>query len=454
MLIILCLSAALVPGVRSTNHCRSDGQCAGDHCALGTSLLQVRSRVARDTEEGAVGGECHTAVANEKCYDAVQWAMASGIQSNPEWYPGLNTSSGFEEFQAVLHSGGHGGCPEPCPPCHTAVAPEKCHKEVRWAMTQGIHSNPEWYPGLTASASFEDFQAHIHRTSHEHQCPMPCTRSARPSPIPEQPSSGPGDIRWRPSGQRVGNGWCSVEVPSASWTLKRCPSMGSLRVKVMTYNLFWWNLFGRRRGNGGSAGRLIAKSYAEEPIDVIGFQETDDVAWPMKDAGLRGQYHYEIRSGGAIAYLRAVWRKLAGGSATVSEDRPGHGHVWKRSVNWVRLQHRQTGKKLFVMNHHGPLPVGTGGVCGGEATGYRILKEIAQHAQNDDLIVMVGDFNSAKWHPQIRTMEKHFHLIFTGVTFQGVDHIFSNCAGASVVATANLGRGGSDHDALTAVFKF
>ena len=37
----------------------------------------------------------------------------------------------------------------------------------------------------------------------------------------------------------------------------------------------------------------------------------------------------------------------------------------------------------------------------------------------------------------------------SGTDFGGVDHIFSNC---NAVSTLNLGKGGSDHDALSATF--
>merc|ERR1711933_409594 len=48
------------------------------------------------------------------CYGAVTWAMDAGIFSNPDWYPNLTSSSSFEDFQARLHSISHGNCPLPC----------------------------------------------------------------------------------------------------------------------------------------------------------------------------------------------------------------------------------------------------------------------------------------------------------------------------------------------------
>lgn len=60
--------------------------------------------------------------------------------------------------------------------CHTAVNGEACYKGVSWAMKDGIRTHPDWYNGLNASSSFEEFQAAIHRTS-PRDCPRPCGAS-------------------------------------------------------------------------------------------------------------------------------------------------------------------------------------------------------------------------------------------------------------------------------------
>merc|ERR1712113_796917 len=41
--------------------------------------------------------------------------MKTGILQHPEWYPGLSQSSRFEEFQAFFHESGNTACPKPCP---------------------------------------------------------------------------------------------------------------------------------------------------------------------------------------------------------------------------------------------------------------------------------------------------------------------------------------------------
>jgi len=137
---------------------------------------------------GAVLAEqsCRQAVEGGECHGAVMWAKDVGIFQHPEWYPDLTPASPIEDFQAHLYSINHGNCPQPCnatsvpgtpptaaPVCHTAMEGEACYGAVTWAMDTGIFSNPEWYPNLTSSSSFEDVQAHLHSIRHGN-CPMPC----------------------------------------------------------------------------------------------------------------------------------------------------------------------------------------------------------------------------------------------------------------------------------------
>merc|ERR1711874_3458 len=76
--------------------------------------------------------------------------------------------------------------------------------------------------------------------------------------------------------------------------LKTCPAaIGSSTVKILNYNLFWWNLFERRHGENGRAGRKIASTSQPEEYDFMGFQECKDVNRVMSDAkrhGLSGDY--------------------------------------------------------------------------------------------------------------------------------------------------------------------
>jgi len=118
----------------------------------------------------------------------------------------------------------------------------------------------------------------------------------------------------------------------------------------------------------------------------------------------------------------------------------------------VRLRHRQSRKTLFIVNHHGPLPIPTGGICGGRATAYNILKQIAEHAEDDDMIVLTGDFNANAHSSTFRTLRERLHWLFSGRAIGGIDHFFSNYDESHVRERSNLGSGGSDHDALSITF--
>uniref|UniRef100_A0A7S4UXE0 Uncharacterized protein n=1 Tax=Alexandrium monilatum TaxID=311494 RepID=A0A7S4UXE0_9DINO len=127
---------------------------------------------------------CHTAVPGERCFKNVVYAKLHGVRAHPDWYPGLGPDVGLREFQAFLHRTGPtlGGCPPPCDDaaavCHTAVPGERCWKDVRYAMRDGINAHPLWYPGLRPGAGFEAFQQYLYETGKAPACPEPCAPPA------------------------------------------------------------------------------------------------------------------------------------------------------------------------------------------------------------------------------------------------------------------------------------
>jgi len=119
---------------------------------------------------------CKTAADGDPCDEKVHWAMSDGVFAHPEWYPGLNHWSSYEDFQAVLHKDPktRSICPKPCE-CHTTVQGEPCHDKVLWAMKDGIFAHPEWYKGMDKYSRFEAFQLHLHTSPDTKDiCPLPC----------------------------------------------------------------------------------------------------------------------------------------------------------------------------------------------------------------------------------------------------------------------------------------
>jgi len=293
---------------------------------------------------------------------------------------------------------------------------------------------------------------------------------------PPAPVSGEA-IGWNPMvNVTAGTGyWCEVGVPSPDFRLGSCAGP-SVEAKVLSYNQFWWRLYGEWGGADGSAGKLIR---AHGPYDFMGFQECGDVNRVLNDAGMLNSYSsYSGRNAVAVAWKESDWQNVSVGSVDVAED-GRHQYYGYREVVYVRLQHRTTGKMVFFINHHGPTPIQTaGGFCGPEATAYQILKVIAERAFVGDSVVLVGDFNARAPQPEYDTvantttlslLENHMNLLFRGHVFGGIDNFYTNCATVAQwsdgnLKTENLGLGdmdtlvwhhgqmvygGSDHDALT-----
>jgi len=164
------------------------GEDAMVHC-LGVQPPDEEEDEGKESEEDDMEGQeqplrpvpdagCHTAREGEECFMHVRWAMQTGVEAHPEWYPGVTAESRFEEFQTLLHSGDQHHCRMPCAPvrsdCHDAVPGETCHSHVEWAMNTGITTIPTWYPTLTKDSSFGAFQALLHHLRHG-DCPEPCS---------------------------------------------------------------------------------------------------------------------------------------------------------------------------------------------------------------------------------------------------------------------------------------
>jgi len=324
-------------------------------------------------------------------------------------------------------------------------------------MDFGIKAYPEWYPGLTVGSSFEAFQRSLHQGGHGPTQSGDANFAGCEEPCPEDPNAGGGHgagrgvpaptqhvlPRWQPSGEMAGAGWCQAEVPASDWHL-RTQCEGNLKMKVMTYNLFWWNLFGVRQGNGGSAGKLIA---GNGPYDIMAFQECGDAQRVLNDAGY-GNKAYAIFDKGhglAMAYNRSSWQEISGGSKLVAEDRYDQ-YYGTRAVSWVRLRHLESGRTVFFLNHHGPLPVNTGGRCGPKATAYALLRVAGTNAEPGDSVVLVGDLNADGASLTQRTLQGALHRVVD----HWVDAIFDSCPGG---VGRRLGTGGSDHEALEAVLR-
>eukprot|EP00438_Fugacium_kawagutii_P022907 Skav224169 [mRNA] locus=scaffold2007:357728:362942:+ [translate_table: standard] len=308
--------------------------------------------------------------------------------------------------------------------CHDIKEGEggPCWEAIMWAKNVGMPNHPNWYPGMTEDSPLSEFQFVSWNTTHP-KCPRPCNVPA------------PGS-------------WCRNAAPPTLW--RPSAAGASINIKVLSYNLFWWHLFKVEGGRGGSAGRLI-RSTSEPPYDVMGFQECENPERVLGPAGMLQEYEF-FQGNHAIcmAFRKETWSLLVKGETDVAEDMRTE-YYGTRGTQWMRLQHKASGRHLFFVNHHGPLSVNSGGLCGGQATAYNILQIMAKNAQVGDVLVLVGDFNANAASRTLQSLWGHLHAVYNSKSFGGVDNILANVGKNDVLIGEEIGSGGSDHQAISAI---
>jgi len=311
--------------------------------------------------------------------------------------------------------------------CHDVQEGEfgVCMNSIRWARDEGYPKHPGWYHGLTPeTATLADWQMFAWNTTHP-TCPRPCS------------------AKWDAS-------WCDSPEAPELWKPKLPQDPTSVR--VLSYNLFWWNLF-KIRG-GLSANNLIKATGAVEPYDVIGLQECEDPDRVFKVVGLDRVYSSFLGSKAVcVAYRTDRWELLDNGEDEVAMDMRTefYGH---RVAQWLRLQDKKNGMTMLFVNHHGPLSVNSGGACGGKSTAHNLLKGMAKRGQPGDLLVLAGDFNANAASQTVQSLWPHLLHVYNSPSFGGVDNIFANVPRDAVLEAKDLGSGGSDHHAITATLSF
>lgn len=219
-----------------------------------------------------------------------------------------------------------------------------------------------------------------------------------------------------------------------------------LKVKVLSYNLEWWAT------GGGAASTVVTGSSRQTPYDAMGFQECNNPWQLLWQAGIQHEYEaMHVNHGRAvdlcIVYRNATWTLLARGEQSVANDKT----FGARYAMWVRLEHIRTKERLFFMNHHGPLPLNSGGTSGGPATASALLDLVIQHAAEGDAVILVGDFNADGGSLTVRQLECRLSHVAWGDKYNGIDNVFANVK-FSHIANGHgktLHGGDSDHNALS-----
>jgi len=397
VLTILCFCAGLLPGVRGTSRCRSEGWPTGDSCALGSSLLQVHSKVAREMHVGFLAGACHTAKPSEKCYDAVQWAMATGIETNPEWYPGLSSSSRFEEFQAVLHKGGHGDCPEPCP----------------------VVDDCGCVPGRTGWSSRAQRCSHSSRTSPEEAAA--CKSDGRVDGRVDDCGCAPGRTGWSSRAQKCSS--TSVTSPEAATCRSRnvspapvpgppAPGTDSGKLRLMSWNVY----FGNRNVEA------MAQMLQRYNVDIANLQETNNRLGAIARASglVSANTWRQVHDWCGYNFHGSDWNH----SWSKEVEVPGH-----RGVCGALMQRGNS--KLCVWGLH---PIQNRNNVRFSKESIRLAADEMKRcsSQFSAPSIFMGDFNTHDWRGALRQLEQSTGWSWSLAAKDHIDFIFIQTAPLSV----------------------
>jgi len=328
--------------------------------------------------------------------------------------------------------------PKPVSECTCSVVNSKCSKSVAW-----LRENRSQYPGNSFKASSPDevYQQYIYwcEGKEESKCPpVPGGRTdytCKQSGGDDNESLGqPGEIR-----EDIGTASCSHKLGQAS------------ELSVLSFNLFWWNLFGVRDG-----GNLTTVMKERGPFDMMGLQECEDLRRILRESGNNCFNGY----GGDTVY--SAWdprryKALSKGKAAVAHDRADEDYGL-RYLEWVRLRDDSSGRVVFFANHHGPLPRNTGGKYGGKSVASNIMKQINENSEPTDTIILVGDFNTSPSSETSRELQKSLTLVASvTANFDNADHVYTNYVGLQKdpkIISWPQSLTGSDHDSLQVIFKF
>jgi len=161
----------------------------------------------------------------------------------------------------------------------------------------------------------------------------------------------------------------------------------SLKVRVVSYNLYWWNAFGQ---NPWKSDHIIRNIKNTLKPDSIGLQECDEPQTIRDRAGLERASKFDGAQG--IMVKPGVFRKGDSGSRDIQAT----GKWGPRYVTWVELIDPKSGRTFWHFNTHWCVHNGNGRVCNEEVRygGAKHMLDVIKEKASDMPVVITGDFNA------------------------------------------------------------
>jgi len=213
---------------------------------------------------------------------------------------------------------------------------------------------------------------------------------------------------------------------------------GGGKVKVVSYNLFWWNAFGQNPWKGQKVTDNIKNNLRP---DVLGMQECDDPRLIEQRTGYVAASEFAGAQG--VAVKPGVFRIGNRGK----QDIQATGKWGPRYVTWAQLIH-SSGRTFWHFNTHWCVHSGNGHHCDANTryNGAKQMLQIIQQRTQGAPAIITGDFNAGMSEPGIEHFKQNgFKLVIS----EWVDAIFVSEGQWKV---HNTGRGDGAHSDHRPVF--
>lgn len=215
------------------------------------------------------------------------------------------------------------------------------------------------------------------------------------------------------------------------------PSGGGPTIKVVSYNLFWWNAFDQ---NPGKSDRIVA-NIKNMQADTIGLQECNDPGTIMSRTGNMYGVVSPFRDNQGVMVKPGLFTVEAQGS----RDLQARGKWGARYVTWAKLRHAPSGRAFFHFNTHWCVHSGNGYTCDSgvrHTAAKNMLRTIRDVAGASSPVLITGDFNAGMGE---RGPQELLRNGFGLAKNSGVDAIFYSKGHWSVVRASEGDAANSDH---------
>jgi len=245
-----------------------------------------------------------------------------------------------------------------------------------------------------------------------------------------------------------GNDQCKSFTYCPSWNkcwLKDRSFSGSARpeVKVVSYNLFWWNAHNQNPWKFQSIADNIKDTLQ---ADTLGLQECDSASVIRDRTGYEAASPFE----GAQGVVVHPGRFRVG--RTGARDIQATGKWGPRYVTWAELTDLGSDRTFWHFNTHWCVHNGNGRTCNSDVryTGAQHMLDAIRQEAGSAPVVITGDFNAAMGEagPQ--------HFLANGFELAGsnwVDAIFYTKEHWEVISTSTGNPANSDHAPVIATLK-